>query len=42
VAKAVEIGVVDEIITPAKTRTALAAALYAATPTRGDHGNIPL
>lgn len=41
--KAVEIGVVDEIITPNVTRSALAAALRDAdTGTRGVHGNIPL
>jgi len=43
VEKAVEIGVVDEIITPATTRTALAAAIRTAdTGLRGLHGNIPL
>jgi acetyl-CoA/propionyl-CoA carboxylase carboxyl transferase subunit len=43
VEKAVEIGVVDEIITPATTRTALAAAIRNAdTGQRGFHGNIPL
>lgn len=43
VEKAVEIGVVDEIITPATTRTALAAAIRDAdTGQRGLHGNIPL
>lgn len=41
--KAVEIGVVDEIITPEVTRSALAAALRDAdTGVRGQHGNIPL
>ena len=40
--KAVEIGVVDEIIDPAVTRSALAHALAEATPARGNHGNIPL
>lgn len=41
--KAVEIGVVDEIITPEITRSALAAALRDAdTGVRGVHGNIPL
>ena len=41
-ARAQEIGVVDEIVEPAKTRSALAAALAAAPARRGDHGNIPL
>jgi len=41
--KAVEIGVVDEVVEPAATRSALAAALAAAdTAARGQHGNIPL
>jgi len=42
VARAVEIGAVDEIIEPSATRTALARALAAAPHRRGDHGNIPL
>jgi acetyl-CoA/propionyl-CoA carboxylase carboxyl transferase subunit len=46
VEKAVEIGVVDEIVEPARTRTALARAIYDAVQTdgvrRGQHGNIPL
>jgi acetyl-CoA/propionyl-CoA carboxylase carboxyl transferase subunit len=43
VAKAVEIGVVDEIVTPQRTRSALAAAIAAAdTGIRGSHTNIPL
>ncbi len=41
-ARAVEIGVIDEIIEPTKTRSALAAAIAAVPPTRGLHGNIPL
>ena len=41
--KAVEIGVVDEVVQPGSTRSALAKALAAAdTGTRGQHGNIPL
>jgi acetyl-CoA/propionyl-CoA carboxylase carboxyl transferase subunit len=41
--KAVEIGVVDEVVTPDKTRTALARALAGAgAMRRGVHGNIPL
>ncbi len=43
---AVEIGVVDEIVEPSRTRTAVARAIadaLAATPgARGRHGNIPL
>ena len=43
VEKAVEIGVVDEIVSPAETRSALAAAIREAdTGTRGAHTNIPL
>lgn len=42
VARAVEIGAVDEIIEPAVTRTALARALASAPHRRGAHGNIPL
>jgi acetyl-CoA/propionyl-CoA carboxylase carboxyl transferase subunit len=40
--KALEIGVVNEVIDPAATRRALAAALAAAPQRRGQHGNIPL
>jgi acetyl-CoA/propionyl-CoA carboxylase carboxyl transferase subunit len=42
VARAMELGVVDELIDPAETRTALAEALAAAPAGRGAHGNIPL
>ncbi len=45
VERAVEIGVVDEVVEPAKTRRALAGALaqvLAGRPVRGAHGNIPL
>ncbi len=43
VERAVEIGVVDEVVEPALTRSALAKALAAAdTGSRGRHGNIPL
>ena len=43
VEKAVEIGVVDEIVTPDRTRSALAAAIRAAdSGDRGNHTNIPL
>ncbi len=40
--RAIEIGVVDEVIEPADTRRRLAAALSAAPAGRGAHGNIPL
>jgi acetyl-CoA/propionyl-CoA carboxylase carboxyl transferase subunit len=45
--KCIEIGAVDEIVEPTKTRTAIAAALKAAANPdgsfpRGNHGNIPL
>jgi acetyl-CoA/propionyl-CoA carboxylase carboxyl transferase subunit len=42
VARAAEIGVVDEVIEPAVTRSRVAAALAAIPPARGAHGNIPL
>ena len=45
VEKAVEIGVVDEVVEPSKTRSAIATALSDALthgPIRGAHGNIPL
>jgi acetyl-CoA/propionyl-CoA carboxylase carboxyl transferase subunit len=42
VARAVEIGVVDEIIDPTSTRSILARAILAAPARRGAHGNIPL
>ena len=40
--RAVEIGVVDEIVEPAQTRSAVAAVLAEAPARRGQHGNIPL
>ncbi len=40
--KAMEIGVVDEVVEPTATRRALAAAIAAAPQRRGRHGNIPL
>jgi acetyl-CoA/propionyl-CoA carboxylase carboxyl transferase subunit len=40
--RAIELGVVDEIVEPAKTRQALARAIAAVPPHRGRHGNIPL
>jgi acetyl-CoA/propionyl-CoA carboxylase carboxyl transferase subunit len=43
VEKAMEIGVVDEVVEPAVTRSALARALAEADHgVRGQHGNIPL
>jgi len=42
VARAVEIGAVDEIIEPTKTRSALAKIIAEAPHRRGAHGNIPL
>ena len=41
-ARAQQIGVVDEIIEPTRTRSAIAAAIAAAPGVRGQHGNIPL
>jgi acetyl-CoA/propionyl-CoA carboxylase carboxyl transferase subunit len=40
--KAKALGVVDEVIEPTVTRSALAAAIVAAAPLRGRHSNIPL
>jgi acetyl-CoA/propionyl-CoA carboxylase carboxyl transferase subunit len=45
--KCIELGAVDEIVDPTKTRTAIASALKAAANPdgsfpRGNHGNIPL
>ena len=42
ISRAVEIGAVDEIIEPSKTRSALAKAISDAPHRRGSHGNIPL
>jgi acetyl-CoA/propionyl-CoA carboxylase carboxyl transferase subunit len=42
ISRAVEIGAVDEIIEPNKTRSALAKAIKDAPHRRGSHGNIPL
>jgi acetyl-CoA/propionyl-CoA carboxylase carboxyl transferase subunit len=42
VGRALEIGVVDEVITPIDTRRRLAEALATAPAARGAHGNIPL
>ncbi|SHN88487.1 acetyl-CoA/propionyl-CoA carboxylase carboxyl transferase subunit [Geodermatophilus obscurus] len=40
--RALEIGVVDEVVDPSRTRRRLVAALAAAPAGRGAHGNIPL
>jgi acetyl-CoA/propionyl-CoA carboxylase carboxyl transferase subunit len=40
--RAMEIGVVDEVIEPSRTRALIADALAAAPAGRGAHGNIPL
>jgi acetyl-CoA/propionyl-CoA carboxylase carboxyl transferase subunit len=40
--RALEIGVVDEVIQPDRTRRRLAEAIAAAPAARGAHGNIPL
>jgi acetyl-CoA/propionyl-CoA carboxylase carboxyl transferase subunit len=40
--RAIELGVVDEVITPAQTRRRLAETLAAAPAGRGSHSNIPL
>jgi acetyl-CoA/propionyl-CoA carboxylase carboxyl transferase subunit len=45
--RCIELGAIDEIVEPAKTRTALAKALAASSNkdgsfARGNHGNIPL
>jgi acetyl-CoA/propionyl-CoA carboxylase carboxyl transferase subunit len=42
VARAVELGLVDEIITPDLTRSTVSAVLAAASVTAGNHNNIPL
>jgi acetyl-CoA/propionyl-CoA carboxylase carboxyl transferase subunit len=41
-ARAISLGVVDAVIQPGHTREAIAAAIAAAFPARGGHGNIPL
>jgi acetyl-CoA/propionyl-CoA carboxylase carboxyl transferase subunit len=41
-ARAVEIGVVDEVISPSDTVAAIAAVIAAAPQRRGSHANIPL
>ncbi|MEO6884737.1 MAG: carboxyl transferase domain-containing protein [Jatrophihabitantaceae bacterium] len=42
VARAIELGVVDELIEPSRTRAMITEALAAAPAGRGAHGNIPL
>jgi acetyl-CoA/propionyl-CoA carboxylase carboxyl transferase subunit len=42
VARAIEIGAVDEMIEPDKTRSAIAKVLAETEYRRGSHGNIPL
>jgi acetyl-CoA/propionyl-CoA carboxylase carboxyl transferase subunit len=42
VARAIEIGVVDEIIEPTRSRSAVAQAFASAPSVRGAHSNIPL
>ena len=42
VGRALEIGVVDDVIKPEDTRRRIAEALAAAPAARGEHGNIPL
>jgi acetyl-CoA/propionyl-CoA carboxylase carboxyl transferase subunit len=42
VARAIEIGAVDEMIEPDKTRSAIAKVLGGSEYRRGSHGNIPL
>ena len=41
-ARAVEVGVVDEVLEPQHTRSAIARAIVAAPQVRGQHSNIPL
>jgi acetyl-CoA/propionyl-CoA carboxylase carboxyl transferase subunit len=40
--RARDLGVIDEVISPAGTRVAIARAIAEAIPARGAHGNIPL
>jgi acetyl-CoA/propionyl-CoA carboxylase carboxyl transferase subunit len=42
VARAMELGVVDDVIEPSETRSRIAAVLESTVPTRGTHTNIPL
>jgi acetyl-CoA/propionyl-CoA carboxylase carboxyl transferase subunit len=40
--RAIELGVVDAVVTPEATRNAVASVLARSAPARGTHGNIPL
>jgi acetyl-CoA/propionyl-CoA carboxylase carboxyl transferase subunit len=40
--RAVELGVVDEVVDPGRTRSRIAAALARSPDSHGEHGNIPL
>jgi acetyl-CoA/propionyl-CoA carboxylase carboxyl transferase subunit len=40
--RAMSLGVIDEVVEPAKTRQAIVQAIADAPPARGQHGNIPL
>jgi acetyl-CoA/propionyl-CoA carboxylase carboxyl transferase subunit len=40
--RAIALGVIDEVLEPAKTRQAISDAIAAAPSSRGRHGNIPL
>jgi acetyl-CoA/propionyl-CoA carboxylase carboxyl transferase subunit len=42
ISRAVALGVVDEIISPDRTRSAVSTTLAGQTPRAGQHGNIPL
>jgi acetyl-CoA/propionyl-CoA carboxylase carboxyl transferase subunit len=42
VARAIELGLVDEVIEPDRTRSAISEALCDRVVARGRHGNIPL
>jgi len=42
VGRAIEIGVIDAVLEPSRTRAELADALASLPPARGAHGNIPL
>ena len=40
--RAIDLGVIDQVIEPSVTRSTIARAIAEATPARGSHGNIPL
>ena len=42
IARAVDMGVVDEVVSPDRTRSAVARVLLDTPGVRGAHGNIPL